>query len=145
VDARSPLSQISQTLNAHAASKGAEIFEKYGPCVGWPELLRLLTDRSCVRFPCDIQFAAEPLLPGEFAHPVARAVRPEEGFTIFVHPVYENQLQQVPLLVLYQLVLVNYGEFASRGDAEVFGAASLGLTVEEYYDALCALADQVAT
>ena len=98
-----------------------------------------------MRYPCDIQFDAEPLLPGEFAHPVARGARPDEGFTIFVHPVYETDLQQVPLLVLYQLVRVNYGEFASRGDAEVFGAACLGLKVEEYYQSLCALADRVGT
>jgi hypothetical protein len=51
------------------------------------------------------------------------------------------QLEQVPLLVLYQLVLVNYGAFASSDDAETFGAAALGLTKEEYYGTLCRLAD----
>jgi hypothetical protein len=46
-------------------------------------------------------------------------------------------------LVLYQLVLVNYGEFASPEDAESFGAAAVGLDREEYYERLCALADQL--
>jgi hypothetical protein len=52
-----------------------------------------------------------------------------------------TQLPQVPYLVLYQLVLVNYGEFASADDAETFGAAVLGFSQPEYYHALCELAD----
>ena len=54
-----------------------------------------------------------------------------------------TQLEQVPGLVLYQLVLVNYGEFASAEDAETFGAAVLGITRDEYYQTLCELADQL--
>jgi hypothetical protein len=53
------------------------------------------------------------------------------------------QLEQVPLLVLYQLVLVNYGTFASPDDAETFGAAALGLTKDQYYYVLCGLADEL--
>ena len=132
-----------QSLNAHVAAKGVELLEKYGPRIGWPELLRLLEDRTFVRYPCEIVFAAAPLEAGEFAHPVARGDRPEDGFTMYVHPVFMTQLPQVPWLVLYQLVLVNYGEFASPDDAEVFGASALGLTRDEYYDKLCALADQL--
>ena len=132
-----------QSLHAHVAAKGAEIREKYGPGIGWPELLRLLEDRAFVRYPCEIVFDAAPLEAGEFAHPVARGDRPEDGFTMYVHPFFMAQLPQVPCLVLYQLVLVNYGEFASPDDAEVFGASALGLTRDEYYDQLCAMADQV--
>ena len=54
-----------------------------------------------------------------------------------------TQLPQVPWLVLYQLVLVNYGEFASPDDAETFGAAALGLDRDEYYARLCEMADQI--
>ncbi|HUJ44477.1 MAG TPA: hypothetical protein VLW52_12815 [Opitutaceae bacterium] len=132
-----------QPLNAHAAAKGVEIREKYGPNLGWRELLRLLDDRAHVRYPCSIVFDAAPLNPGEFAHPVARSARPEDGFTIYVHPFFLTRREQVPALVLYELVLVNYGEFASSDDAEAFGAAALGLTRDEYYDALCRMADQI--
>jgi len=55
-----------------------------------------------------------------------------------------SQLHHVPHLVLYQLVLVNYGEFASSDDAEIFGAASLGISRDEYYDVLCSLHDAVS-
>jgi len=55
-----------------------------------------------------------------------------------------TQLGRVAGLVLYQLVLVNYGEFASARDAEVFGAAALGLDLDQYYAELCELADELA-
>ncbi len=132
-----------QALGEHAAHTGAAIFEKYGPRIGWHELLRLLDDRSCVRYPCRISFDAGPLQLGEFAHPVPAGDRPEDGFTIFVHPLFMTQLDQVPLLVLYQLVLVNYGLFASSDDAETFGASALGLSKNSYYNAVCMLADQL--
>jgi hypothetical protein len=132
-----------QSLNGHVAAKGREIRAKYGPHIGWKELLRILADRACVRYLCEIVFDAGPLNPGEFAHPVAKGERPEEGFTMYVHPFFMTQLEHVSGLVLYQLVLVNYGEFASADDAETFGAAALGISRNEYYQILCGLADQV--
>jgi hypothetical protein len=130
-----------ESLNAHAAALGTEIYEKYGPRIGWSQLRRILEDRSCVRYPCEVVFDALELQAGELAHPVPRGDRPEAGFVIHVHPYFMVQLEQVPLLVLYQLVLVNYGVFAVAEDAEVFGAAALGLARDEYYQALCELAD----
>jgi hypothetical protein len=133
-----------QSLHAHAAAKGLEIREKYGPHIGWTQLQRLLQDRSCVRYPCEIVFDAAGLQPGEFAHPAAKGEQPEAGFTIFVHPLLLLQLERVPPLVLYQLVLVNYGDFASAEDAETFGANALGLSQDDYYRALCEMADEIA-
>jgi hypothetical protein len=132
-----------QSLNAHVAVKGTEIFEKYGPAIGWKQLLQILEDRACVRYPCEVVFDATGLGPGEFAHPVPKGENPEAGFTIHVHPCFMMQLSDVPYLVLYQLVLVNYGEFASPEDAEAFGASALGLAKDDYYHTLCELADQL--
>jgi hypothetical protein len=132
-----------QSLTAHVRAKGAEIFAKYGPRIGWTELQAILGDRACVRYPCTIEFDAARLQPGEFAYPEAKGETPEAGFTLYVHPIYMTQLPLVPYLVLYQLVVVNYGEFASPGDAEAFAAAALGLDGETYYGALCQLADQL--
>jgi len=133
-----------QSLNAHAAAKGLEIHQKYGPRIGWTELQRILEDRSCVRYPCEIVFDAAGLQPGEFAHPVAKGERPDAGFTIFVHPLLLLQLERVPPLVLYQLVLVNYGDFVSADDAETFGANALGCSKDDYYRGLCEMADEIA-
>jgi hypothetical protein len=134
-----------ESLNAHLAAKGDETHARYGPNLGWNELLLLLNDRSCVRYPCEIRFDAQLLLPGEFAHPMPKGTQPEDGFTIYVHPFYSTQLSSVPHLVLYQLVLVNYGDFASADDAETFGAHALGLAKDDYYHSLCQLSDQLET
>jgi hypothetical protein len=135
--------EARQSLNAHVIAKGTEIREKYGPAIGWEELLRLMEDRAYVRYPCDLVFDAGPLEPGECAHPVAKGDHPEDGFAMYVHPFFLAQLSQVPALVLYQLVSVNYGVFASADDAEAFGASVLGLTKDEYYRTLCELADRL--
>jgi len=132
------------SLSAHAAEKGADIFEKYGPRIGWKELQGLLADKACVRYPCEIAFDAALLAPGETAYPAPLGERPEDGFTMYVHPFFMTQLESVPALVLYQLVRINYGDFASADDAEVFGAQALGMVQEDYYKWLCELADQIA-
>ena len=132
-----------QSLTAHVAAKGEEIFAKYGPHIGWSELQLILNDRACVRYPCEVVFDDKPLNPGEFAYPVQKAEHPEDGFTMYVHPLLMTQLPKVPLAVLYELVLVNYGDFASADDAEAFGAAALGMNKEEYYQTLCELADEI--
>jgi hypothetical protein len=134
---------FQQSLNGHVAAKGDEIHEKYGPDIGWNDLLKILEDRSVVRYPCEILFDSAPLQQGEFAHPVCNGPRPEDGFKIYVHPFFSLQLSHVPHMVLYQLVLVNYGEFASADDAETFGSHALGTSKENYYKTLCDLADQL--
>jgi len=132
-----------QSLTAHVEAKGIEVFVKYGPQLDWSRLHRLLQDRAFVRYPCEIVFDASQLLPGECAHPLPKGALPEDGFTMCVHPLFALDLDRVVYLVLYQLVVVNYGEFASAHEAETFGAAALGLTRDEYYAALCALADRL--
>jgi hypothetical protein len=143
MDRKLTLEDARQSLASHAEEKGHQLREKFGSHIGWNELRQVLEDRSLVRYPCEIVFDASGLLEGEFAHPFPNCEKPEDGFKIHVHPFFMTQLEQVPLLVLYQLVLVNYGEFASAEDAESFGAAALGMNKDEYYETLCELADQV--
>ena len=132
-----------QSLTAHVETKGVEIFAAYGPKLDWDGLQRLLADRTQVRYPCEIVFDEALLLPGEFAHPMPKGTTPEDGFTMAVHPLFITQPDRVPALVLYQLVAVNYGTFASSDEAETFGAAALGITRDEYYALLCDCADQL--
>lgn len=132
-----------QSLSSHVATKGGEILAQYGPHIGWKELQLILQDRALVRYPCEIVFDSTGLQSDEIAHPVPKGDKPEDGFAIHIQPIFMTQLQRVPWLVLYQLVLVNYGEFASSNDAEIFGAAALGIAQEDYYQALCEMADQL--
>lgn len=129
-------------LKADLAAKAAAIRDKYGPAIGWEELHNLLQDRQLTPFPCEVRFDAAPLLPGEFGHPVPKGPSREEGFIIYLHPLYADQLARVPYLVLHQLVLVNY-DSATADDAETFGSLALGLSKEDYYRALCDLSGQI--
>ena len=132
-----------RALGDHAHDKGLAIQAAYGPRLSWESLLSLLGDRECVRYPCKIQFDSTQLQAGEFAYPQPLGDQPEDGFVIQVHEHFENRKDDVPALVLYQLVAVNYGKFASDSDAERFGAAALGMEVDAYYDYICRLADEI--
>ncbi len=132
-----------QSMEAHVAEKGRALREKYGPEIGWDELLRILEDREFVRYPCRIVCGADKLQKGEFAHPVPNGKQPEDGFIMYVHPVVSLDPKRAASLVLYQLVLVNYGRFASSRDAEIFGACALGISRDDYYAILCKAADEL--
>jgi hypothetical protein len=135
--------EAKQSLTAHVAEKGWEIHSKYGPRIGWSEIQRIVADRSVVRYPCEISFTSDGLQEGEFAFPHPKGSKPEDGYVIRVHPFFMTELPLVPHLVLYHIVAVNYGDFASIDDAETFGAAALGMDKEDYYQTICRLADQL--
>ena len=132
-----------ESLSAHAEAKGAEVRKKYGPEIGWDELQRILKDRAYVRYPCEIGFDKTQLQSGEFAFPAPLGEGPEAGFILCVHPHLKTRPEQLVGAVLYQLVAVNYGEFASPEDAEAFGAAALGVSREVFYQDLCRLTDEI--
>jgi hypothetical protein len=64
---------------------------------------------------------------------------------IYVHEYFKNKLGDVPALVLYHLVAVNYGPIATSEEAEIFGASALGMKKEAYYQLLCALTDRISS
>ncbi len=134
-----------RSLRDHAADKGWELRAKYGPSIDWEQLLRILEDRELVRYPCTIRFGTEALRPGELAFPESCGDKPEDGFVMWVHPEFQRQLDLVAYVVLYQLVVVNYGPFASAGDAEAFGAAALGMGPDDYYETLCRFSERVSS
>jgi hypothetical protein len=142
---------MARHFNAEAAAdslkeilraKAAEIREKYGPVLGWEQLQRLLQDRTLTPFPCEVCFDATPLLPGEFANAVPKGGSREEGYIIYLHPIYATQLEQVSYLVLHRLGLI-HSDCATVDDAEMFGSVALGLSKDAYYRALCELSGQI--
>jgi hypothetical protein len=130
-----------EALRTHVVDCAVTIRELYGPAVTPEALQKILADDRCVRFPTRIVFDDEPLGEGMFA--VARPVGDESSWEVIVHPAFEDRPIYLPALVLYHLVTVNYGEFASYEDAEVFGATVLGMDQEAYYQLLCRLADEL--
>jgi len=130
-------------LRDHVEEKALAARRRYGGTVDEGAVRRMLEDRSVVRYPTQLRFDAEPLESGEFAHAEPLGRRAVDGFLLFVHPMLEKEPRLLPLAVAYHIVRINYGEIVTHQEAELFGATLLGLDREEYYQALCALADGI--
>ena len=136
-----------ESLIAHAVEKALEARAAYGgplPGLAMEALETLLCDRKFVRFPVSLEFNAGALQAGEFAHP--EPVDPDDpsaGFIMHIHPAFEGRDDVIPLMVAYQLVVINYGDIAGHEAAEAFGAALCGIDIEPYYQSLCQLADEI--
>jgi hypothetical protein len=128
-------------LQDHILARASAARARYGPRIDSAAIMRILNDREVVRYPVGVRFDAAPLQPGEFAHTVALGEHPSRGYCLFIHPMLESRLESWPLVIAYHIAPVNYGDIADAEDCELLGSALLGLSVEEYYRALCDIAD----
>jgi hypothetical protein len=115
----------------------------------WPRrsqrgLLDLLDDRRFVPYPVYFAFDAEPLQPGEFGYAARLAAEPSEGYVLYLHPRFRGRDGDVALLLAYQLVIPIWDAAAGAADAELFGALLTDVGVDDYYQRICALADELA-
>jgi hypothetical protein len=134
-----------RALRDHVLERAHIARTKYGPTIDVEAIMRLLDDRTVVRYPVGIRFDATGLRIGEFAYAEPLAEDPKQGFCLFVHPAFEARREILPLLIAYHIPPVNYGDIAEPEDCEAFGAALLGLSVESYYQRLCELADSIGS
>ena len=132
-----------EALRAHIVSKAQEARATHGPDIEGPRLEALLADDTHLRFPTRLLFEAEGLLPGEFAFARARGDKPSDGYDLLVHPALEERPRDAALAAAYHIVTINYLDVATSTEAELYGAALHGLTVDEYYRELCRIADEL--
>lgn len=102
-----------------------------------------LEDRACVFHSVKVLFDAKPLKEGEYGymHQVDRD--PAKGFVLFLHPDFKDRTEVHPALISYQLAVVNFGQEVDPDVAEALGAGLTGMNVDEYYEMLCRLTDEV--
>jgi hypothetical protein len=130
-------------LQGHLVDRACQARETYADLANVPRLRELLMDPSVVRFPTRLEFDAEPLLPGEFAWARPEGEHPRDGFTVVVHPLFEERTEDLPLLVAYHIASINYVDVVTHRECELYGAALMGMSVEAYYQRLCAMADEL--
>jgi len=130
-------------LHEHLVDKATSARLRHGLLIDADAILRILNDRETVRYPVEIAFDADPLEPGEFAYPQPLGEHPADGFRLCLHPWFEPTPEVWPLLIAYHIPTINYGEIGGPAEAELFGATLLGIDREEYYNALCELADSI--
>jgi hypothetical protein len=132
-------------LRDHVEQKAMDARLSHGLYIDAEQMMRILDDRTVVRYPVGVRFDAAPLEPGEFAFPAPLGDSPAAGYCLFIHPRFEDQPDTWPLLIAYHIPSINYGEIVAHEDAELFGATLLGLEPAEYYRALCELTDSIPT
>ncbi|MEW8586384.1 MAG: hypothetical protein AB2531_11530, partial [Candidatus Thiodiazotropha sp.] len=132
---------IHGAVSLHALEKAKEIRNRYGNNIDYQTVLSMLGDRKSVRYPVQVRFVSGEIEPGMFAKTEAVSDNPDDGYTILLHSYFENRHADLPALILYQLVLVNYGDLATANDAEIFGATVLGMDRDAYYEQVSSLAD----
>jgi|GEM_PF-208209 len=135
--------EAMQALRDHVVDRALHARRKHGPEIDGAAIRAMLLDSECVRFSTRIVFDGSDLLPGEFAHAHCRGPAASDGFDLFVHPHFIGREQDLPLLAAYHVVSINWLDVATHEEAELYAAALLGLEVDDYYQRLCALADEV--
>ncbi len=134
---------IHGAVSQHALTKAEEIRARYGPTIDYATVLRMLEDRNSIRYPCRIEFVSDGIEPGLFGKTEPVSEDPEDGYVLSLHAGFKDQTDILPALVLYQSVLVNYGDLATADDAELFGSTVLGLDRDAYYAQIVDLTDQL--
>lgn len=134
---------IHGAVTQHAIEKAADIRARYGPVIDYPTVLRILEDRRCIRYPVEIRFVTDGIEPGLFAKTEAASQDPADGYVISLHRHFADRPEVLPALILYQSVLVNYGDIATAADAELFGSGILGLDRDAYYAQIADLTDSL--
>ena len=134
-----------QALKDHVLERARFALQKWGPGINYDITLLLLQDREVVRYDTELAFDSAPLEPGEFGHALPLGDHPKDGFRLCIHPWFEARTEDLPQLILYHLVRINYGDIATDEEAELFGATLLEIEPEAYYQNLCRLADSLPT
>ena len=134
-----------KALSEHVSHRVEFIRQKYqlaAPAHITPEMMGvMLGDSDVARFPVELRFSPD-IEAGLFGYCEKKTENPQDGYDLVLHSGFQSRTEELPFLVLYLLVKVNYGEFATYEDAERFAAGILGLPVDAYYSVLCQLVDQ---
>ena len=135
--------KVHSAVTLHAVEKAKAIRAQYGDPIDYQAILRMFDDRKATRYPVRLQFVDEGIEPGMFARTEPLSDNLDDGYLISMHTGLEGREDILPPLILYQLVLVNYGDLATANDAELFGATLLGMERDDYYQLICTITDSL--
>ncbi len=132
-----------RAAGAHALEKGHQLFVKYGKFIDYDTLLIVLKDEEFVRYPTRVEFDSKKVEEGMFGLAQRTSNEASDGYVIYIHEYFKKREGDLPALVFYHLVTVNYGDFATFNEAEEFASAALGMDKEYYYQYVCRLVDAI--
>jgi hypothetical protein len=138
------LEQLGQhSLRDHLLAQAVVAHQKYGPLTA-DKLDALLCDPDCLRHPTRLVFEFGEMAMHQFAQPDIDWRNPEQdGRVLYLRPMLRERPDLLPLAVAYMIPLINYGGIVTDDICLLYGATLLGLMETEYYERICALADEV--
>jgi len=138
------LEQLGQrSLREHLVAQATVAHQKHGPIIA-DTLDALLHDPDCLRHPVRLVFEFGEMAMHQFAQPDIDWRNTErDGRVLCVRPLLRDRPDLLPFAVAYMIPLINCGDIVTDEHCLRYGATLLGLTEDEFYHSVCALADTV--
>ena len=131
------------SLRDHITAQAVVAHQKHGPLT-FAGLDALLTDPECLRHPTRLVFEFGEMAEHQFAEPgLDRRNREQDGRVLYLRPLLRDRPDLALLAVAYMIPLINYGDIITDGHCLRYGATLLGMMEEEFYAAICRMADFV--
>ena len=132
-----------QSLREHLLAQAVVAHQKYAP-LAFTKLDALLHDGDCVRHPVRLVYEFGEMALHQFAQPdVDWRNTDQDGRVLYLRPLLREHPELVVLAVAYMIPALNYGDVITDEHCVLYGATLLGMMEEEFYGAVCRLADFV--
>jgi hypothetical protein len=129
------------SLRDHIAAQAVVAHHKHAPLT-FAGLDALLADPECLRHPTRLVFEFGEMAGHQFADPGPDLRHPEQdGRVLYLRPLLRDRPELALLAVAYMIPVINYGNIVTDEHCVRYGAALLGMMEEEFYDAVCRMAD----
>jgi hypothetical protein len=130
-------------LRGHLVAQAQVAHAKHAPLDG-AKLGALLVDPDCLRHPVRLVYEFGPMGMHQFAHPDLDWRNTEvDGRVLYIRPMLRERPDLVLLAAAYMIPVINYGDIVTDAQCLAYGSTLLGLTEDEFYLEICALADHV--
>jgi len=130
-----------ESLREHLLAQAVIAHQKHG-ALGSANLQTFLKDQDCIRHPVRLAFALGPMAMHQFAQPDVDPLNlAQDGRVLYLRPILKQRPELIAVAVAYMVPVINYGDIVSDEQCLLYGAAILGMMEDEYYLAVCALAD----
>jgi hypothetical protein len=126
-------------LFEHARFAAARARARLGSPLSAANLPAFLTDLQCLRYRTRLAFDRTGLEPHQFAQPELQG----NECCLHVDPHLKDKPDLLYLAVAYMAVVINYGDAATPELAELHGSLLTGLSQEDFYLKVSAIADLI--
>jgi hypothetical protein len=133
----------ADSLRDHIAAQAVVAHHKHAPLT-FAGLDALLTDPECLRHPTRLVFEFGEMARHQFAQPdLDLRNREQNGRVLYLRPLLRDRADLAVLAVAYMIPVINYGDIITDEHCLRYGATLLGMMEEDFFQAICQMADVV--